>query len=1217
MSVFDLPRLHFAGVATTRLPTGPRNGLTDLAGPRALVDDGPEPTAFPTDRPAGEYHAWLRRRGPHYDRHGRPCRDGEFSMATGWNFDGNGHFLLDARVTAVQGPDGRTDPDDPVVGRAVDVWGHYNPYLRTTVNRARVFDLDPASRWTTALMTGRFGVGRLGRSHDDGYLFTGGVTGFQPPRWVQFGRILDVGEHVLADQLRYAAVHQFVVEGKAAEWLPGAVRSPVTEALRSAVDEGRADGLVVRFALDAMSTPVVPDAPSHWRVRGTVAPWYAHELRTYPAGRLLEPVPGSPLRHLTVRLTDDRAVLDMITAVPVTHRAEEAGPGPLHVLGPALDLGDLELRTASGALVARLPAGAYPSDATSGLVTVDRVRASRVSVDRASADRASADRTSADRTSADRVRANRASASQTSADRASADQAAMDRIPASRPTADGGTDRRLPEAADERLLLTRTAPDGRRQTLLAEREAVVQSDDALVVLHHRDRARGDDHAVRVRVRSFVRGRPAPVEVRARQYYNPRALPADRTAGAPGARCADAVVLGLRAARTAPAEEPGAGPKPEPTPPTPLAPPTHHPSPTSHALSTPSSAPITSNTPTPGAPHTPPTPYAPECALTTDAQGHGELLLRGDRAGTCRVLLSTGPSDAPGTDPRAPGSAWTAYDDADALGFWAGAGSLAVRVLPDDWHLDAIPREDVDFDLLHREVFAYYEHVSTFMKSEVFSLADRCKVETYAELAWQMCDPRNKDRTYYMPPTRELTDPKARLLLAYLRNRQAASRPPLTVPAPPSPPPAITTRGRLWAVLKQAATLELAVMLQYLYAAFSLPAYGAGRVLVRRGLWTPRQLELVCGQGGATLDDGIRGALLSVAREEMIHFLLVNNIITALGEPFHVPVIDFGTLNGQLPVPLDFALEGLSIGSVQRYIAVEQPAGLTPALRREGAPERAPATPRAGAWGSISELYAAIREGLRRVPDLFLVEKGRGGGEHHLFMRESVNTAHPDYQLEVDDLSSALFAVDLITEQGEGGSGTTPPPETSHFETFLRIGELLTTERAPGPHGRLLPWDPAYPVLRNPTLGSGDAAKDPITDPEARAVARLFNQAYELMLRLMVQHFGEAADGSLRRSKLMNASIDVMTGMMRPLAELLVTMDSGRRGRTAGPTFELETVPEPVSRPDVARRALALRFSHLAAAARACPRVPGQVGDMAAFYADAFRAAADPGGKGHG
>ncbi len=710
-------------------------------------------------------------------------------------------------------------------------------------------------------------------------------------------------------------------------------------------------------------------------------------------------------------------------------------------------------------------------------------------------------------------------------------------------------------AADEALCLT-TATGRRRTALLTEREINIQSDDALVTLHHRDRAHGRDHAVDIPLRSYVRGRPASAgRVHVRQYFNPRALPADPRAGAAEARCDDAVLVGMRDG----GDTEGAA------------------------------------------------DYAPECVVTTDEHGHGLLSLRGEAAGTCRILLSADPADRPVPDPGAPGSAWTAYDDEDALGYWAGAGALAVRVLPDDWHLDDVPRADVDFDLLHREVFAYYEHLSTFMRSDVFSLADRCKVETYAELMWQMCDPRNKSKTYYMPPTRDLSDPKARLLLAYLRNHQARSRPPVTAPAVLGTGPAITTRGELTAVLKQAATLELAVMLQYLYAAFSVPTHGAGREYVRRGQWTAEQLELACGQGGATPDDGIRGTLLDVAREEMIHFLLVNNILMATGEPFHVPVIDFGTLNGELPVPLDFALEGLSVGSVQRYIAVEQPAGLTPEVRREDGPRPGGVRPLGFAWGSVSELYAGIREGLRRVPDLFLVEKGRGGGEHHVFMRESVNTVHPDYQLEVDDLSSALFAVDFITEQGEGGAlGDAAPSDTSHFQSFLRIGEVLTGERVPGPHGRLLPWNPAYPVLRNPTLGAGDAAKDAITDPEAWTVARLFNRSYHLMLQLMAQHFGQSPDGSLRRSKLMNASIDVMTGIMRPLAELLVTMESGRRGRTAGPTFELDTVPAFVPRPDVARRVLALRFDHLAAAARKCEPVPAQVPDMAAFHADFFR-----------
>ncbi|MFD9634900.1 ferritin-like domain-containing protein [Streptomyces violascens] len=1091
MSVFELPRLHFAGTATTKLPTGQRSGLVDLATQTALTDEGP----FGTDRPSSEYHAFLQRRGPHFDASGRMSPEGCFSAAKGWNFDGNGHFWLDAAIVSVEIPGGGVDTADPVVGTSVDVWGHYNEYLRTTVNRARILDIDPASRWTTALMVGQFSFGRRDRSHDEGYLVTGRVRGLHPPRWVGFDHILDVGDHFLAPQLRYCAVHQFVVtRAEGLDWLPDAAPSGAVRALRCAVDGG-ADGLVVQLSLSNMSTPRVPDAPSHWQVRGTIAPWRDRELRSYPAGRLLTPRgprragTPTPLRPLTVEVTDGRAVLNMLTAVPVTTRAEQAGPGPLHRLGPLVDAGDLELRTTgTGRLVARIPAESYRGEAaanTSGIVTVPAEAA-------------------------------------------------------------------WPEAADQGLLLTGTDGAGRRVTLLSEQEFNLQADEALLVLHHPDQAGGRDHAVEIPFRSYVRGRPAAVDrVHLRQYFNPRALPADADAGSPQARCTDAVVLGVRSGRLR-----GEG------------------------------------------------TYGDACVAHTDEDGQGWFTVRGVRPGTCRLLLTADPADTPCSAPEVPGSAWTAYDDEDALGYWAGAGALAVRVLPDDWRLNKIPSSEVDFPLLYREVFAYYEHVSSFMTSEVFSLADRCKVETYAELIWQMCDPGNRTKTYAMPPGRDLTDAKARLLLAYLRNCQAQVRPPVPygIGSARGAQPRITTRGELWAALKQAATLELAVMLQYLYAAFSVPTFGAGREYVRRGLWTPGQLELACGGGGATPDDGIRGALLSVAREEMIHFLVVNNIVMAMGEPFHVPAFDFATVNSLLPIPLDFALEPLSVGSLQRYIAIEQPAELTPVLHEEDA------TPRGAAWGSVSELYGLIRDGLQRVPDLFLVAKGRGGGEHHLFMRQSVNWSHPDYQLEVDDLSSALFAVDFITEQGEGGvlaRTAHSPEEPSHFRTFLRMSDLLTTERTAGPHGIPVPWNPAYPALRNPTLRAGGGVLDPVTDPEARAVMGLFNRSYYLMLSLMVQHFGESPDASLRRSKLMNAAIDVMTGMMRPLGELLTTLPSGRRGRTAGPSFELDVEPAFNSRPDVARRSLALRFEHLAEAARKCGSVPAQVPDMMAFYADFF------------
>lgn len=1068
MSVFDLPRLHFRGAATTHLPTGPRSGLVDLATNTALTEDG---EAFPVARPAHAYHDYLDQLGPRFDHTGSPCADGPFSAVKGRDFAGNGHFSVDARIVSVEVRTGEINTTDPLIGRTVDMWGHYNDYLGTTVNRARVFDIDPASDRTTTLMVGQFGFGRDGRSHDVGYLAIGSVHGFVPPRWHNADHAIDIDDHWQAKDLRRSVVHQFVVRNDELTWPDEATAFPAVCLLR----DTDASGLVVQFSLSQMSVPIAPDQPSRWQLNGTIAPWYPHELRTYPAGRLLVPDHRGPsradgrLHNLSVELTDTHALLNMITAVPVNAN------GPV-------DLGDLELRTAgSDRLVARLPREMYLGQEfilACGLVTVP------IEISAGA-------------------------------------------------------------ASEEPLSLATSGPSGAVRQL-REREVNVQVDESARILEHPRDAEDAHHDSEVPVRAFVRGRPSAVhEIGVRQFFNPRALPGTAAACSPKARCADIDVVRLRPGRL---NQPGC--------------------------------------------------WSNACVLGTDQDGYGWFTVRGATAGTTLVLLSTNGDDLP-CDVDAPGSAALAYDHDDALGYWPGSGYLSIRVLPDDWRLAGLEQKDVTFDLVYREVFAFYEHLFSFMKAEVFSLADQCKVETYTKLIWQMCDPRNKAKTYYMPPTRDLSEPKARLLLKYLRAQQVPDNLLSTAPATSRRGRRIATRDQLVRVLREAAAIELAVMLQYLYAAYSVPTYGAGREYVRRGMWTPAQLLLACGDGGETLDEGVRGMLLNIAREEMIHFLLVNNIIVAMGESFHVPRIDFATINCELPVPLDFCLEGLGIGSVERFTLIEQPENLVPDVRRE---DGAAAPQRGSTYASLSDLYSAIREGLEDIPDLFLVDQGRGGGEHHLFLRESVNRRYPDYQLEVDNLSSALFAIDIITEQGEGGVLTAGTDEQSHYTSFLRIGGLLRGAVAPGGDS----WHPAYPVLRNPTLRRGERAMETVTDPDARTVMALFNRAYHMALQLMAQHFGERPDGSLRRSDLMNAAIDMMTGLMRPLAELLVTLPSGRRGRTAGPSFEPVEHPAPVSRPEVARRGIARRLDALAAECRTSSLVPTRVGEMSAFWADHFR-----------
>lgn len=1031
MSVFDLPRLHFAGTATTRLPTGPRNGLVDFT-THSVVMDGER---FPAERSAAEYHAYLDR------------VDGK-----GNAFGGNGYFTVEAAVTGVERNAGEIESDDLVVGRAVDVWGHYNEYLATTFNRARIFDVDPSSNWTSTVMIGQFGFGRLGRSHDVEYMLTGGVHGMQPPRWHGDGLVL----------------HQFVVRGgEETIWLDSAAYSPAVSRLRELVETGAAGGLVVQLALSEADTAAPGPIPNtkQWRLRGTIAPWHEDEPQTHPAGRLLTP------HNLTVELRDDHVTLNLIA-----FRAPDG-------------VTDLQLRTAdSDTLLAQVP-----GDDPHGVVTMPR---------------------------------------------------------AMRNSGEAETPGRV--GTNEALRLVGTNAAGERVVVAREQEITVVVDDASLFLDHPRGAGDSDQDAEVAVRTFVRGVAAGViSVHIRQFFNPRAFPLDSRATNPSARPKDLDVVLLSADGSR---------------------------------------------------------WSPDCVISTDERGRGRFVVRGAWAGATRLLLTPGP-----TTPLDGLSAAAAYDNNDELGVWSTLGSVAVRVLPDHWWMDDVPPEEVTFDLLYREVFAFYELLYSFMSEEVFSLADRFKVETHPRLIWQMCDPRNKPKTYYMPPTRDLTGPQARLLLKYLRVRHGEVVVPTTVqPSRTRSGRQISTRTELIHALRHGVTIELAVMLQYLYAAFSIPTYGAGQELVRRGDWTPEQLRLMCGDGGETIDGGVRNTLFGVAREEMIHFLVVNNILMAIGEPFYVPDLDFATINDTLMVPLDFSLEALGLGSVQRFIQIEQPAGLVGAVRLGDLPCPAPSE-QGYHYASLSELYGDIREGLQRVPGLFLVDKGRGGGEHHLFLRESVNARHPDYQLEVDDLPSALFAIDFVTEQGEGHLLTSSDTnadtgEESHYDTFLRVAELLMTERlAAAEDGRAAraPWSPAYPVARNPTLRAGCHAKELVTDPVARELMTLFNKSYFMMLQLMVQHFGGSPDASLRRSKLMNFAMDVMVGVMRPLAELLVTVPSGRHGRTTGPPFELDEKPAFISRPDVARRSISLRFQHLAEAARKCTLVPDVVIGNLEFLADQF------------
>jgi chromopyrrolic acid synthase len=86
-------------------------------------------------------------------------------------------------------------------------------------------------------------------------------------------------------------------------------------------------------------------------------------------------------------------------------------------------------------------------------------------------------------------------------------------------------------------------------------------------------------------------------------------------------------------------------------------------------------------------------------------------------------------------------------------------------------------------------------------------------------------------------------------------------------------------------------------------------------------------------------------------------------------------------------------------------------------------------------------------------------------------------------------------------------------------------------------------------------------------------------------------------------------------MMRPLGELLMTMPSGKRGKTAGASFEIET-PIYIPTPEIAYQSIARRFQKLEHQAKQCPSIPNTVCEMFQFYQKFFEDMAVVGANGH-
>lgn len=354
------------------------------------------------------------------------------------------------------------------------------------------------------------------------------------------------------------------------------------------------------------------------------------------------------------------------------------------------------------------------------------------------------------------------------------------------------------------------------------------------------------------------------------------------------------------------------------------------------------------------------------------------------------------------------------------------------------------------------------------------------------------------------------------------------------------PIVIENRKELTYLLCQAAELEHGLMCEYLYAAFSLKQSAGPGV-------TPSQLEAV---------ERWRAVLLGVAKDEMLHWALVNNLLTALGS---APYVSRPHLSGRLtgyPAGVQLALLPFGERALRHFVYLERPEGAEmddaegfdhsgpplPPLRPD---ELIPAPQE---FATVSHLYRSIDAGLAKLAGKY--------GERNLFIGPPRAQATPDTfrwpdLVPINDLGTASAVIQRIVEQGEGARGDW---RSAHYGRFLGVLEEYLDLRSTDDG-----FAPAHPVTAAAVRPAEGVEPDVwVTDRVTAGVSDVFNVTYDLLLQIIVRYFAFGHETDEQLQLLAHASVSLMFGVIKPLGSLLATLPVGPEhpGATAGANFQL-------------------------------------------------------------
>lgn len=284
---------------------------------------------------------------------------------------------------------------------------------------------------------------------------------------------------------------------------------------------------------------------------------------------------------------------------------------------------------------------------------------------------------------------------------------------------------------------------------------------------------------------------------------------------------------------------------------------------------------------------------------------------------------------------------------------------------------------------------------------------------------------------------------------------------------------------------------------------------------------------------------------SVVVEEMLHMIMVANIMNAIGLD---PIINqkeyYPKYKGPLPlVPApdyEVSLLKFSKEAINTFLRIERPA-----------PEEDETA------ASIGRFYAKIRLALR------LLEQEAQKDKKTIFTGDPKKQVGPEHYygsggklIAVRSLEDAEAALDEIVGQGEGIDGSLGDGDDQKFEDdvdyahYFRFNEVFherfyqvgDTSKTP-PTGDPLPvdWDDVYNMQPNPKMAQC------ANNPWLLEKSRMFNRTYKQLLDNIQAACSGHPDMLLRGLPLMYK--------LKEQAVELMKIPNGSGNYTAGPTFE--------------------------------------------------------------